>query len=145
MEALYKFFSGLVAATLALFAPIAPLVICSLTFIAIDFVSGVLADRRTAIRAGRVWYFESCRAWHTIIKATLVVTLLGMGWLLESCVLTFVDWHLARWLAGFACGVELWSFVENAAQLSDAPLFRWLRRYVHRRVQKQLSDESGVA
>lgn len=145
MEALYRFFSGLIAATLGLFAPIAPLVICSLLFIAVDFVSGVLADRVTARREGRRWYFESCRAWHTIVKAALVVTMLGMGWLLEHYVLTFVDCHLARYLAGFTCGVELWSFLENAAQLSDAPLFRWLRRYVHRRIQKQVGDESGAA
>ena len=41
----------------------------------------------------------------------------------------------------FVSGVELWSFLENAAQLSDAPLFRWLRRYVHRRIRKEAGDE----
>lgn len=145
MEALYRFFSGLVAASIALFAPVAPLVVCTLLFIAVDFVSGVVADRCTARREGRVWYFESRKAWHTVIKAALVVTMLAMGWLLDSCVLNFVDWHVARWLAGFTCGVELWSFLENAAQLSDAPLFRWLRRYVHRRIQNQIGDGKGLA
>ena len=41
-------------------------------------------------------------------------------------------------IAGFTCGVEFWSFLENAAQLSDAPLFRWLRRYAKRRMEKEL-------
>ena len=41
---------------------------------------------------------------------------------------------------GFACGVEFWSFLENAAQLSDAPLFRWLKRYVRRRMRKEAGD-----
>ena len=46
--------------------------------------------------------------------------------------------NVAKLLTGVTCGVELWSFLENAAQLSDAPLFRWLRRYVKRRVASQL-------
>ena len=33
------------------------------------------------------------------------------------------------------------STVRHAAQLSDAPLFRWLRRYVHRRIRKEAGDE----
>jgi len=36
--------------------------------------------------------------------------------------------------------VEFWSFLENAAQLSDAPLFRWLKRYVRRRMRKEAGD-----
>lgn len=141
MEALYRFFSGLVTAVVALFAPIAPLIGCTLLFIAVDFLSGVAADCRLARQAGRPWYFESGLAWHTVIKATLVVTMIGMGWLIDSCVLPFTQWNVARWLAGFACGVELWSFLENAAQLSDAPLFRWMRRYLHRRIRKEVGGE----
>ena len=45
---------------------------------------------------------------------------------------------LFRFVSGVAAG---WSFLENAAQLSDAPLFRWLRRYVHRRIRKEAGDE----
>lgn len=140
MEALYRYFSGLVAAVTALFAPITPLIGSTLLFIAVDFLSGVLADRRIALREGRAWFFESRLAWHTVVKATLVVTMLTMGWLIDVFVLNFVEWHVARWLAGFTCGVELWSFLENAAQLSDAPLFRWLRRYVHRRIRKEVEE-----
>lgn len=55
-----------------------------------------------------------------------------------QCVLDFLQLNLARIFAGFTCGVELWSFLENAAQLSDAPLFRWLRRYVRRRIRKEV-------
>ena len=72
---------------------------------------------------------------------TLAVTAIAMAWLIDSCVLDFMRLNLARLLTGFTCGVELWSFLENAAQLSDAPLFRWLRRYVHRRIRKEAGDE----
>ena len=110
-------------------------------FIGVDFLSGVAADRAAARREGRAWYFESCKAWHTVVKLTLAVTAISMAWLIDSCVLDFMQLNVAKLLTGFTCGVELWSFLENAAQLSDAPLFRWLRRYVHRRIRKEAGDE----
>lgn len=141
MEAWYKLVSGALAGIAALFAPIGPLVATTLVFIAVDFCSGVAADRSTARREGRAWYFESRKAWRTVVKAALAVTMIAMAWLLDCCVLDFLELRSARMLAGFACGVELWSFLENAAQLSDAPLFGWLRRYVHRRIRKEVDDE----
>ncbi|WP_290534297.1 phage holin family protein [Alistipes sp.] len=138
MEALYRFFSGTAAGLLALFAPIGPLVATAVAFIAIDFLTGVAADRAVARREGRVWYFESCEAWRTVLKLALAVTAIAMAWLIDCCVLDFMELHIARLFTGFTCGVELWSFLENAAQLSDAPLFRWLRRYVRRRIRKEV-------
>ena len=81
------------------------------------------------------------KAWRTVLKLALALTAISMAWLIDSCVLDFMRLNLARLLTGFTCGVELWSFLENAAQLSDAPLFRWLRRYVHRRIRKEAGDE----
>ena len=141
MEALFRFVSGAAAGIAALFAPIGPLVATTVVFIGIDFLSGVAADRTSARREGRAWYFESCKAWRTVVKLTLAVTAIAMAWLIDSCVLDFMQLNVAKLLTGFTCGVELWSFLENAAQLSDAPLFRSLRRYVHRRIQKQAGDE----
>ena len=141
MEALFRFVSGAAAGIAALFAPIGPLVATTVVFIGVDFLSGVAADRAAALREGRAWYFESCKAWRTVLKLTLAVTAISMAWLIDSCVLDFMPLNLARLLTGFTCGVELWSFLENAAQLSDAPLFRWLRRYVRRRIRKEAGDE----
>ena len=121
METLYRLISGLTAGFIALFAPIGPLVACAMAFIGIDFLSGVAASRAAARRKGHTWYFES--------------------WLIDSCVLDFMQLNVARLFTGFTCGVELWSFLENAAQLSDAPLFHWLRRYVRRRIRKEAGDE----
>lgn len=141
MEALFRFVSGVAAGIAALFAPIGPLAATTVVFIGVDFLSGVAADRATALREGRAWYFESCKAWRTVLKLALALTAISMAWLIDSCVLDFMRLNLARLLTGFTCGVELWSFLENAAQLSDAPLFRWLRRYVHRRIRKEAGDE----
>lgn len=134
METLYRYFSGAAAGLAALFAPIGPLVLTTLLFIGVDFLTGVAADRAAARREKRVWYFESREAWRTVVKAALAVTAIAMAWLLEHCVLDFMNLNAARLFAGFICGVELWSFLENAAQLSDAPLFRALRRYARRRI-----------
>ena len=138
MEVLSRLFSGTALGLLALFAPIGPLVATAVAFIAIDFLSGVAADRALAHREGRKWYFESHEAWRTVLKLALTVTAIAMAWLIDCCVLDFMDLHIARLFTGFTCGVELWSFLENAAQLSDAPLFRWLRRYVHRRIRREV-------
>lgn len=138
MDALYRSVSGAAAGIAALFAPIGPLVATCMLFIGIDFLTGVAADRAAARREGRAWFFENCRAWRTVLKLALAVTAIGMAWLIDQCVLDFLQLNLARIFAGFTCGVELWSFLENAAQLSDAPLFRWLRRYVRRRIRKEV-------
>ncbi len=141
MEVLYRLFSGVAAGVVALFAPIAPLIATAMLFIGVDFLTGVAADRAVARRAQRPWYFESCKAWHTVVKLTLVVTAIAMAWLIDSCVLDFMQLRLARLITGFTCGVELWSFLENAAQLSETRLFRGMRRYLRRRIGREVGDE----
>lgn len=133
MEALCRWGSGAVAALAGWLAPVAPLVAAAVAFEAADFVTGVAADRAAARRAGRAWRFESRKAWRTVRKLALTVTAIAMAWLLDVCVLGSERSDLARLFTGFACGVELWSFLENAAQLSRSPLFRRLQRCVGRR------------
>ena len=140
MEATYRFVNGAAMGLFALFAPIEPMVWCTLSFIVIDFVTGVLASRYEAHSEGREWYFSSHEAWRTVRKAGFAVTTIAMSWLVESCVLNFVTLNLTRIIAGAICGVELWSFLENASVLSDARLFRWLRNYVRRRVENEIGE-----
>ena len=140
MEDLFRFFKTMALALLSLFAPVQPVICCALCFIAADFVSGVAASRAVSKREQRRWYFESREAWRTLYKGGFVVIAIGMMWLLESCVLDFVELNLTKLFAGFICSVEMWSFLENAAQLSDAPLFEWMRKYLHRRIEKQIEN-----
>lgn len=137
METLYRLFSGAAASLAALFAPVASLVGCAVCFIAVDFLTGVAADRAATRRAGHKWYFESRRAWRTVLKLGFVVVAIGMAWLIDRCVLGFMHAELARLFTGFTCGVELWSFLENAAELSGAPLFRRLQRIVRSRLERE--------
>ena len=122
----------------ALFAPIKPVVLCALTFVCIDFVTGVLASRCEAKRRGEKWYFSSHEAWRTIRKAGFVLLSIAMSWLIEYCILDFITLNITRIVAGAICGVEMWSFLENASVLSDTKLFEWLRTYVKRKVEKEI-------
>lgn len=134
METLYRFLSGAAAALGALFAPAVPLATCAAVFIGADFVTGAAAGRALARRAGKPWYFESRKAWRTVVKAALVIATIVLAWLIDRCILGLDTPRTARLFAGFTCGVELWSFLENCAQLSDAPLFRRLQRFVGQRI-----------
>ena len=138
MEAMYRFANGAVLGLVALFAPIKPLVLCALSFILIDFITGVVASRCEAKQRGERWYFSSHEAWRTIRKAGFVLLTISMSWLIEWCILDFVTLNLTRILTGAICGVEMWSFLENASVLSDAKLFEWLRNYVKRKVEQEI-------
>ena len=138
MEALYRFINGLLLGLTALFAPIKPVILCALAFILVDFVTGVLASRCEAKKRGEKWYFSSREAWRTIRKAGFVLLTIAMSWLIEYCILDFVTLHITRIIAGAICGVEMWSFLENASVLSDGKLFTWLRNYVQRKVEKEI-------
>lgn len=140
MEGMYRLVNGAVMGLLALFAPIRPIVLCALAFVAVDFVTGVFASREEARREGREWFFSSHEAWHTLRKAGFVLMTIAMSWLVECCILNFMTLNLTRIIAGSICGVEMWSFLENAAVLSDAKLFMWLRNYVRRKVEKEIGE-----
>ena len=83
---MYRVVNGLILGFAALFSPIKSIVICALVFIAIDFVTGVLASRCEARQRGEKWFFSSHEAWRTIRKAGFVLLTITMGWLIESCI-----------------------------------------------------------
>lgn len=121
--------------------PIAPLIATALVFIAIDFVTGIMASRAVARREGREWWIESRKAWRTIYKAGFTAVAIIMMWLIDQVLLGFLNLNLANLFTGFVCGVELWSFLENATTISSSPLFSWLGKWVKRRVTKEVDNE----
>ena len=140
MEAIYRCANGAILGLAALFAPIKPLILCALSFILIDFVTGIVASRCEAKQRGERCYFSSHEAWRTIRKAGFVLLTISMCWLIEWCILDFVTLNLTRIITGAICGVEMWSFLENASVLSDAKVFEWLRNYVKRKVEKEIGE-----
>lgn len=138
MENALKFICGGLASAASIFAPIEGLVVCAVLFVAIDFGMGVAASHHRARREGLEWRFSSRRAWDTVLKAVFAMAGIALAWLLDSVVLTFVDLHLANIFAGFVCGVEFWSYLENAADLSGHPVFLAIRKLLKKKVDKDL-------
>lgn len=141
MEILFKYISATVAALVATLCPVAPLVVTALLFVFVDFVTGIAASRAVARREGRKWWIESRKAWRTVAKAGFTATAIVMMWIVDSYILGFMHLNLANIFTGFVCGVELWSFLENAATISRAPLFEWLGRWVKRHIGREVGDE----
>ena len=141
MAALYKYISAVVLSLCGLVCPIAPLIAATTLFVVIDFITGILASRAEARRAGEVWHLQSRKAWRTVSKAGFVALAIVMMWIIDSTILGFMHLNLANIFTGFVCGVELWSFVENAARISGAPLFEWISRWFKRRIGKEVGGE----
>ncbi|MBO7185700.1 MAG: phage holin family protein [Alistipes sp.] len=141
MVALFKYVSGCMAALVAMLCPVSPLVTAALLFIAIDFVTGIAASRAVARREGSEWRIESRKAWRTVFKAGFVALAIVMMWVIDSAILDFMHLNLAKLFTGFVCGVELWSFLENAAAISGSPLFELMGRWVKRRMGEEVMDE----
>jgi phage-related holin len=114
------------------------LVLCAVAFVAIDFVTGVAASRRKARRGGEEWRFSSRRAWDTVLKLVFVMAGIVLAGMLDSVVITFVELHLARIFTGFVCGVEFWSYLENASEISGQPLFRNFAGMLKRKLDRIL-------
>ena len=129
----------LLSVLVGLLAPVQTLVCCALAFVCIDFVTGVVASRVRARRQRARWAFESAKAWQTVYKIVLVTVGIALTWLIDRFVLPFAELHLANLFTGFVCGVELWSYLENAAELSDHPLFRGLQKLMKQKIDNQLN------
>lgn len=79
--------------------------------------------------------------WRTVVKAGFVALAIVMMWTIDSILLGFMHLNLANIFTGFVCGVELWSFIENAARISGSSLFEWLSRWLKRRITKEVGNE----
>lgn len=138
---LVKLIFGLFSAIIGIFSPIIGLVCCAITFVAVDFLTGVIASRHRAARLGEAWSFESRRAWDTIRKLTVIIVGIALSWLIDSMILDFAHLRLANLFTGFVCGVELWSFLENGAEVCNYPPFRWLKQFMSKQLATTLGEQ----
>ncbi|MBQ4278560.1 MAG: phage holin family protein [Rikenellaceae bacterium] len=141
MENCLKYLSGVLFGIASFFAPVHELIVCTVLFIGIDFVTGVAASRKRALRQGEEWGFESHKAWRTVLKTGFVMTGIVMAWMIDRYILAFAQTNLANLFTGFVCGVEFWSYLENAAEISEHPVFNRLRRYMKRKLDRNLENE----
>lgn len=127
-----KYLFGALSSLLGLFTPIVPLCLCAAAFTAIDFVTGVLADRQRTLRNNLTWIFQSRKAWKTIKKLCFIMAGIWLAWLIDDHIITFRTLHLANIFTAFVCGVEFWSYLENASVISNTPIFEMFRNFYFR-------------
>lgn len=138
---LLKLIFGLFSAIIGIFSPIIGLVCCAITFVAVDFLTGVIASHHRAKRLNEAWSFESRRAWDTIRKMAVIIVGIALAWLIDSMILDFAQLRLANLFTGFVCGVELWSFLENGAEVCNYPPFHWLKRFMSKQLSTSLGEQ----
>lgn len=139
MENLHKTAIGAFSALLSIFAPVQALICCALVFVTIDFLTGIIAGYKRAQRRGSTWGFESEKAWKTIYKLVFIFGGIMLAWLIDHYILSFMELHLANIFTGFVCGVEFWSYLENAAEITQHPIFRRLRKEMQTRLDRELN------
>ena len=129
---------GLMLSIVGYFTPIGPLLLCILVFIAIDFVTGCWASYRRSKRQHREWYFSSYAAWRTVEKLLFSLGTVMLAFVLSRHVIGFIPKSelLPNLCTGFICGVEFWSFLENAGDISEAKIFRIIKRYTINKVHE---------
>ena len=137
-----KILSGILAGFLSLFVEnLLPLFIMVTVFELVDFITGVIKSAVVAKRTKQRFAFESVKAWRTIYKFVFIFIGIVLAEMLDQTITAETRLCFANYFTAFCCGVEFWSFLENAAVISDYPIFRWLRRYM----KFKLEDEIGMA
>lgn len=136
-----KLFAGILAGFLAVFVQnLLPLFVTVTVFEIIDFVTGVIKSAVVAKRTKQQFAFESVKAWRTIYKFVFILVGIVLAEMLDQTVSNDTRLRFANYFTSFCCGVEFWSFLENAAVISDHPIFRWLRKFM----KFKLEDEIGM-
>lgn len=136
-----KILAGIFVWFLSLFVQnLLPLFITVTVFELADFITGVIKSAVVAKRTKQRFAFESIKAWRTIYKYVFILIGIVLAEMLDQAVANESRLRFANYFTAFCCGVEFWSFLENAAVISDHPLFRWLRRFM----KFKLEDEIGM-
>lgn len=138
-----QWFTGVGAALWGSFTPIQDMLLGVFIFIAVDFVVGVIASYKRSKRRKVRWYFESAKAWNTIYKLAFSLIAVSLSFYLDTKIFDFVDLKLPNMVAGFVCGTEFWSFLENAGDISDHPVFRAIRRITKRKINRIIDAEDS--
>lgn len=131
-----KMVIGIFTSVAGYFSPIASMCAMVIIFIFIDFVTGVWADKQRCIKEKRHFVFKSQKMWRTVYKLGFTLIAIMMAYSMNEHIFTFVDTKLPNIIAGFICGVEFWSFCENAYDISDAKVFRFMKTLFKKKISK---------
>ena len=134
-----KILAGILAGFLSVFVQnLLPLFVTVMVFELVDFITGVIKSAVVAKRTKQRFAFESVKAWRTIYKFVFILVGIVLAEMLDQTIAAETRLRFANYFTAFCCGVEFWSFLENAAVISDHPIFRWLRKYMRFKVEDQI-------
>lgn len=132
-----KIMAGVFAGFAAMFTEnLLPLFVTVSIFEMVDFFTGCIKSYVVSTRNGKRFSFQSIKAWRTIYKYVFILIGIVLCELLDQSIAASTRLRFANYFTGFACGVELWSFLENAAIISDHQIFRWLRQFMKFKVEE---------
>lgn len=134
-----KIFVGMLAGFLSVFVQnLLPLFVTVTVFELIDFLTGCVKSYVLSKRKKERFAFESIKAWRTIYKYVFILIGIVLAEMLDRTLGFEARLRFANYFTAFCCGVEFWSFLENAAVISDHPIFRWLRKFMKFKVEDQI-------
>ena len=137
-----KILSGFLASLMAAFVDnLLPLFLTATVFEFFDFVTGCWKSAIVSHRKKEHFAFESVKAWRTIYKYVLTLVGIMLAELLDHTLADESRLRLANFFTAGVCGVEFWSFLENAAVISNHPVFKWLRKFMKLKVE----DTTGLS
>lgn len=133
-----KWIAGALFSVISPLFPLKPLANVLLVFIAVDFITGVVAS----------WHrgegFCSKKMWRTIYKTVFAQAGIVLAFLLDEIVLmpaVGAQLHLARFFTAFVCGTEFWSFLENASEVSHHPIFLFVRKLMTNKFKEATGED----
>lgn len=136
-----KTLAGLVAGFLGVLTEnLLPLFVAVIVFEVMDFVTGCIKSAVVSKHKGERFAFESIKAWRTIYKFVFILVGIVLAELLDQTFGNDGRLKLANYFTAFCCGVEFWSFLENAAVICDHPIFRMLKKVMREKTE----DAIGV-
>lgn len=122
-----NFISGAILSIFSYFSPVRGVLIVAFAAILLDLITGIIAAR---IRGEGI---KSKKLYKTGIKIGCVSAIILMTFAIDKEI-PLIELHkIVAWLI---VGFELWSILENMAQITDHPIFKFLQRFMKDKIEK---------
>lgn len=115
----------IITAIAAYFSPALPVIIAALVFSMTDFITGILAARKKAIKDGkRNWseWWESKKMQKKVFDVVFYLVAILLAFYFEKLFFEFITFQLSKLVAFVILSVEFWSNMENLSVMTGLPL-----------------------
>ncbi len=121
---LKKHLKKILIAWVAWMMPIHPLLLSAILFSFVDFVTGMLASWRTAVKSGikGFGWVESKRMQKKFFDLFFYLLAIVLAFHFEALFTEFIPFPLTKLVAFIILSVEFWSNMENLSRLTGLPL-----------------------